>query len=271
MAKLAGKNGSVYIADLVIDVCDVAWTNGTHGTASLDTAVKKEGIGSAKFVGSSVSNGDYIGYHAIVAGATNYTGYTHALCWAKSSATTAAKDLVLVLDSGAGIPSSPETELDFPILTANTWKYCHLTNVTGKEIEDSTAAVIVGLEYSANAADTTIYLDNIRACKTVSGINSWNIDYVSDALETTDFASAGVRSYIIGASGWSGSFAGYKDGAPLTIGGIYGAEFAESATATQLYIGDIVITGVHPSVSFDGVVTYSYDFTGTDALTVATA
>jgi len=146
MAHLAGKSGSVYIASTVIDVCDVAWTNGTHGTASLETSIKKEGIGSAKIVGSSVANGDYIAYHAIVAGATNYAGFTHALCWARSSATTQANDLVLVIDAGAGAPAAPETELNFPVLTAATWKYCHLTNVTSKEIEDSTAGLIVVLE-----------------------------------------------------------------------------------------------------------------------------
>ena len=35
----------------------------------------------------------------------------------------------------------------------------------------------------------------------VSGIKSWTLDYNSDALETTDFADAGVKSYIIGGSG----------------------------------------------------------------------
>jgi hypothetical protein len=260
----------VYIASTVIDVCDVAWTNGTHGTASLETTIKKEGIGSAKIVGSSVVAGDYIAYHAIVAGATNYTGFTHALCWAYSSATTQANDLVLVIDAGAGAPAAPETELNFPVLTAATWKYCHLTNVTGKEIEDSTAGLTVGLEYNANAANTTIYLDNIRACKTVAGINTWSIDYTTDALEATDFADAGVKSYIVGGSGWSGSFAGYKDGAPLSMGEIYGVELAESATATQMYLGDIIITGVHPSVGYDGVVSVSYDFQGTNSLTVST-
>jgi hypothetical protein len=269
MAHLAGKLGSVYIASTVIDVCDVAWTNGTHGTASLETSIKKEGIGSAKIVGSGVQNGDYIAYHAIVAGATNYAGFTHALCWAYSSATTAANDLVLVIDAGAGIPSSPETEMNFPILTAATWKYVHLTNVTGKEIEDSTAGLTVGLEYNANAADTTIYLDNIRAAKTVAGINTWSLDYTTDALETTDFADAGVKSYIVGGSGWSGSFAGYKDGAPLSMGEIYGIELAESATGTQMWLGDIIITGVSPSVDSAGIVSYSYTFTGTNSLTAS--
>jgi hypothetical protein len=270
MAKISGSAGSAYVASTVIDVCDVAWTNGTHGTASLETSIKKCGIGSAKIVGSSVADGDYIGYHAIVAGATNYTGFTHALCWARSSATTADSDLKLVIDKDAGLPSSPESELTFPVLTANTWKYCHLTNVAGKELTNSTAGVTVALQYAANHADTTIYLDNIRACKTVLGIKSWKLDYKTSALDTSDFACAGVKTFVIGCSEWSGSFDGYKDGAPLSMGAIYGVELAESATSTQMYLGDIIITGVNPSVGFDGIVTVSYTFQGTDILTVST-
>ena len=272
MAHLAGKSGNVYVATTIIDDCEDAWVSGTHGTATLETADKsliKVGNGSSKCVGSGVVAGDYIMHEAIAAGATNYAGFTHALCWARSSATTAANDLVLVIDAGAGLPAAPETEMNFPALTAGTWKYCHLTNVTGKEIEDSTAGLTVGLEYNANAADTTIYLDDIRAAKNIAGINTWSLDYTSDALEVTDFAKVGVKEYIVGGSGWAGSFAGYKEGIPLSIGEIYGVELAESATTTEMWLGNIIITGVHPSVGHDGVVSYSYDFQGTGNLTVA--
>lgn len=266
---LSGKSGNVFVATTIIDDCEDAWVSGTHGTASLETTIIKVGSGSSKCVGSGVVAGDYIMHEAIAAGATNYAGFTHALCWARSSANTAANDLVLVIDAGAGLPAAPETELNFPALTANTWKYCHLTNVTGKEIEDSTAGVTVGLEYNANAADTSIYLDDIRAAKNIAGINTWSLDYTSDALETTDFADAGVKSYTIGGSGWSGTFAGYKDGAPLSIGTQYGIELAESATTTQMWLGTIFITGVNPSVGHDGIVSYSYTFQGTGNLEVA--
>jgi len=200
-----------------------------------------------------------------------YSSFTHVLCWARRSETISADDLRLVLDKDAGAPASPETELRFPALTANTWKYCHLTEVSGKELDNATAAVTVGLEYNANASDNTIYLDDIRAAKNIAGIKEWSLDYITDAIETTDFGDSGARSYIAGASGWSGSFAGYKDGAPLSIGSQYGIELAESATTTQMWLGNIIITAVHPSVNFDGVVEYSYDFQGTGVLTVASA
>jgi hypothetical protein len=276
MAKLAGKSGQIYIASTLIDNGDVIWTDGTNGTAALETTIKKAGIGSAKVtVGAGISAGDVVYYHAIAAGATNYSTFTHALCWARCDHTTSADDFRLCIDKDAGLPdeSTSETLMSFPILTANTWKYCHLTDVTGQEIADSTAGLIVGVEAHAgngSHSGTVLYLDEIRAAKTVLGINSWNLDYVTDALETTDFSVEGVRAYVVGASGWSGSFAGYKDGAPLSMGEIYGVELAESATATQMWMGSIIITGVHPSVAFDGTVNYSYDFTGTADLSVAT-
>ena len=36
---------------------------------------------------------------------------------------------------------------------------------------------------------------------TVAGIKSWSVDYVADALETTDFGDSGHRTYIAGLDG----------------------------------------------------------------------
>lgn len=272
MAHLAGKSGNVYLATTIIDDCEDAWNSGTNGTASLETTIIKVGSGSSKVVmGAGITNGNIVMYEAIAAGATDFSTFSHALCWARSSSTTAAADLRLIIDKDSGAPAAPETLLDFPILVANTWKYCHLTNVAGSEIALSTAGVTVGLEMNANAAQLTVYLDDIRAAKNIAGIKSWTLDYVTDALETTDFADAGVKSYIVGGAGWTGSFEGFKDGAPLSIGEQYGIELAESATTTQMYLGNIFITAVHPTTASDGVVGYSYDFQGTGVLTVASA
>jgi len=104
----------------------------------------------------------------------------------------------------------------------------------------------------------------------VSGIKSWSVDYVSDALETTDFADAGVKSYIVGGSGWSGTFEGYKEGAEQ----ILTADAASPVTlrlyedATYYWTGSAIITGVHSSAAHDGVVSVSYDFVGIAGLTV---
>lgn len=105
---------------------------------------------------------------------------------------------------------------------------------------------------------------------TVDGIKSWTIDYTSDALETTDFADSGVKTYIAGVSGWSGSFEGYKEGAPTGIGAEIALVLRESTNATQQYTGQAILTGSHGTVSVDGVVGIAYDFQGTSTLTVPT-
>lgn len=117
----------------------------------------------------------------------------------------------------------------------------------------------------AHLAGKAGYVDTGTA---VGGIKSWTLDYTSDALETTDFATGGVKEYIIGGSGWSGTFEGYKEGAPQGLAGAaVTLKLYESATAYwSSAASGAFITGVHPSVSHDGVVSVSYDFVGTGAL-----
>jgi len=104
------------------------------------------------------------------------------------------------------------------------------------------------------------------------GIKSWTLDYTADTLETTDFDDAGIKAYIIGGSGWSGSFEGFKMTTPI---GLAGAAITigllESQTADQIWTGSAYITGIHINTSHDGIVSYSYDFQGTGSLTVAAA
>jgi len=118
----------------------------------------------------------------------------------------------------------------------------------------------------AHVAGKTGY---VSTGSTVAGIKSWTIDYNSDALETTDFGDSGVKSYIIGGSGWAGTFEGYKDGAPQ---GLAGASVTLSLyeDVTYLWTGAAFITGISASTAHDGIDAYSYTFQGTGALTVPT-
>ena len=112
----------------------------------------------------------------------------------------------------------------------------------------------------------------VDAASNVTGIKSWTLDYTVDTLETTDFADVGVKTYVVGGSGWSGTFEGLKDGVPLPIAGASVAiALKETQTATQKWTGSAFITGIHANTANDGVVTYSYDFQGTGALVVPTA
>ncbi len=105
----------------------------------------------------------------------------------------------------------------------------------------------------------------------VTGIRSWSLDYVMDALETTDFGDSGHRTYVPGLDGWSGRFEGFKDGAPIAMGAYTVLELRESTNSTQKWTGSAIVTGLHPTVSVDGVVSYSYDFQGNGVLTLPTA
>jgi hypothetical protein len=89
-------------------------------------------------------------------------------------------------------------------------------------------------------------------------------------LDTTGFDSSGHRNYLPGLDGWSGSFEGYKDGAPISIGTEVALLLKQSATATQDWGGQAIITGSHPGISVDGLSVISYDFQGTGAITVPT-
>ncbi len=107
----------------------------------------------------------------------------------------------------------------------------------------------------------------------VAGINQWAIDYTVDMLETTDFSASGIASYIPGISRWSGTFSGYKDGVPQSLGvsSSVSMHLAESNSASQIWTGLAYISGIHPTTNYDGIVSYAYDFQGTGALAVASA
>ena len=93
-------------------------------------------------------------------------------------------------------------------------------------------------------------------------------------LDTTDFidgaAANAARTFLPGLSTWSGSFDVVKDSAPTALGTSSTAVAIElEENASIKWTGSVYITGVHPSVSADGLVIYTYDFQGTGELTEA--
>lgn len=100
----------------------------------------------------------------------------------------------------------------------------------------------------------------------IVGVREWAIDYVAAALDTSGYDGGQDKTFIAGMKEWSGTFSGFKDGAPLGIGTILAAELRESGVATQKWVGNIYITNVGAASSVDGLVTYAYSFQGTGAL-----
>ena len=119
----------------------------------------------------------------------------------------------------------------------------------------------------------------VGASAAIAGINQWSMDYTVDMMETTDFSVSGVAAYIPGVSRWSGTFSGYKDGAPQGLGTVSTIDLwlVESATAAiasseaKMWRGNAYISGTHPTTNFDGIVAVAYDFQGTASLTPPTS
>jgi hypothetical protein len=266
MARVSGYGGSVIVASQVIENCEDAWNEsaGTGVTATLDTTDFKNGAGSAKFVCDATTGVEVVATEQVVS--MNLAAYTDLLLWAKSSVAMDANDWQLLLDD-TGSCASPIVTANLPALSADVWKFCRVSAT----LTSCTAIVSVGLKQAVDKGALTFHIDSVWAGVAIAGLKSWTLDKTVDVYESTGFDSSGAKTYLPGASGWSGSFEGYKDGAPLAIGTVIGLELRESSTSTQQWRGMAIITGVHDSVMVDGLVAYSYDFQGTDSLEVATA
>ncbi len=114
------------------------------------------------------------------------------------------------------------------------------------------------------------YGGDLLAPGIIAGVREWNIDYVAAALDESGFDGGQPKTFIVGQTEWSGSFNGFKDGAPLAIGTVLAAEFQESGVATQKWTGNIYITNIRPATAVDGIVAYGYDFQGSGVLVVPT-
>lgn len=267
MARLAGKAGDVYVAIQLIENCEDVWDELTDGDAAitLDTDDYRVGSGSFKAeVGAALANGDIIATEVITP-SIDLTPYSAVMFWLKHSLGTVAGDIQLLIDEDAECASP--TVIDIPGVLTDVWKLCRVA----QDMAGLNAIVSVGVKQTANdPGGYTLHLDDIRAAKIIAGIKSWTLDLEYDVLDSTAFDSVGVKAFLPSLSGWSGTFEGYKDGAPLTIGSVVHLDLAESATATQAFRGSAVILGLHPVGSHEGLILYSYDFRGIHGLEIPT-
>jgi hypothetical protein len=126
-------------------------------------------------VAGTVSDGDLVSDSI---SSLNLSGYTHVEFWAKAITAVAAIDLRLLLDNTASC-ASPIEALDIPALTAGTWTFVRIALANP---ETDTAIISVGLEYNANSAANTIWLDDIKAVKDNSAdwvkedSHNWRVD-----------------------------------------------------------------------------------------------
>jgi hypothetical protein len=105
-----------------------------------------------------------------------------------------------------------------------------------------------------------------------AGVKAWTLNLVGDALETTDYADAGIRTFIVGCSGWTGSCEINWDTAnTITVGDSITDLIFSIVGATEKYTGDALVTGVVVSSDINNVVTASISFQGTGACVLTSA
>lgn len=267
MGRIIGYGGNLYVSTLVVEDCEDAWNESADGdvTASLDTSDYKVGSGSAKFVqAAGLGNGDILATEVVSLG--NMSAYAVLYCFAKSSVNIAtADDYRILLDNHANC-ASPEVQLSLPVLVANTWKFC-LLSVAAGAFSSATAIISAGLKLQANdPGGATLWLDHIVAAKQVVGIREWALDDTIEVQDTSSYSDGQDKVFSVTKREWSGSFSGFKDGAPLAKGAVVGLELRESSTVTQMWRGAAIITNRSMASVIDGMVTYNYTFQGIHAL-----
>ena len=259
MAHISGKLGAVYGTNLLIEDCEDVWVAG-DGASSISVVAGKVGTYAVRDTTTALGAAALMMTEIIAPG--TLAAYDGIYFWARSSVNAAAADFALLLDDTA-LCATPIEILSLPSLSAAVWKQCFVRLATPAA---DTAIISIGMRQVTDLADLTFDIDDVEALAEVDGIKSWTMDYTADLLETTDFADDGTKSYLTGSTNWQGSFEGYKEGAPLAIGSEIVLVLGESATASQNWLGRAVITGAHPNVSVEGLVTYSYDYFGVGAL-----
>jgi len=110
---------------------------------------------------------------------------------------------------------------------------------------------------------------------TVTGIKEWSVDYTQPVVDTSGFDNTQGKTFLplLAISEWAGAFSGFRDGGPqaLSTGATGTISLKDSTVTGQMWTGPVIITGMHPSRSFDGAALISYDFQGSGLFTVATA
>ena len=119
----------------------------------------------------------------------------------------------------------------------------------------------------------------------IAEIRSWTVTHTQDVVEDTVMGD-GARTYKAGLTNFSGSFEGMYDTAHMTTNGavfdldntadnanevntgiLTGEFITSSASGSKKYSGEILITSIDRTASFDDMVTFTANFQGSGVLT----
>ena len=101
-----------------------------------------------------------------------------------------------------------------------------------------------------------------------AGTRSWSLNYTADTHETTDFADAGVGTYLGGITRWNATVTANWDAANTAAPGD-SATLTLTVTSGKTYAGTAIITGMTPSTDVQGIAQVTYTFQGSGTLTIA--
>lgn len=143
----------------IVDDCEDVWNELVDAdvTASADSAVKKVGAYSAKFVcAAGLAAGDIIATEAI--SSSNFTDMIGVVCWVRSTVALSAGDIDFMLDDTAQC-ASPLESIDIPAISVDTWTRVFVPFVTPANL---TAVISIGLKMIVDKGAFTFYVDDIR-------------------------------------------------------------------------------------------------------------
>lgn len=111
----------------------------------------------------------------------------------------------------------------------------------------------------------------------VAEVKSWSMEVTSDTVDASVIGTQWRKNQAT-IKGWSGSFDAFWDETDTTGQGALSAGgtvtlnlYAEgNATGAKYWSGDVIVTSISYSASFDGIVEASFSFTGTGALSQQT-
>jgi len=129
--------------------------------------------------------------------------------------------------------------------------------------------------------------DSAASATTVAEVKSWALTHTQDVVEDTVMGD-GARTYKKGITNFSGSFDGIYDSTHSATNGQvfdldgttnYGSEdhtgilsgefITSTVSGSKKYTGEILITSIERTASFDDLVSFSANFQGSGALTEA--
>ena len=173
----------------VEDDCETTWTNdmGANGSVSDETTIKKVGTKSQKISPLDGFTTGLMAHHDLSLG--DKSDYRFVRLWVRSSVDLDAGAIQFLIDDSSGCGSPTET-LDFPALSADTWKLVFLEADDPSSNMASIASI--GIKAATDFGAANIYIDDIQFVKSFSTNVAYDssqedfasFDYVRKSTET---------------------------------------------------------------------------------------